>query len=218
MTTDSDLDMFKSLMMVDPKLFMEEQECKTCPIGSYRSNKYLGVAWNTGKLGVCGTYDDSIPSILFVGLNPSYRRFDFKLRPMFPKTLDEHSTGAFFVNALFEAKFFNDYKNVYFTNIVKCSTPENRELTETEIKNCKKWFDKELELVKPRYIVALGSRSFITVQPYMNEYLNNDINSYKYIVLQMKHPSYYFRSNDSDGMFDEIKSLIARLQLAEERF
>jgi DNA polymerase len=47
--------------------------------------------------------------------------------------------------------------DVYFTNVVKCQTPENRKPTEGEIAACRRFLDIEVEIVQPLVMVALGS-------------------------------------------------------------
>lgn len=49
--------------------------------------------------------------------------------------------------------FSND---VYVTNTIKCRPPDNRVPTKKEIENCLPFFQKELNIVKPTHIVALG--------------------------------------------------------------
>jgi DNA polymerase len=45
---------------------------------------------------------------------------------------------------------------VYIANVLKCRPPENRDPTEAEKKMCTPWLDRQIELVDPAVIVALG--------------------------------------------------------------
>jgi len=47
-------------------------------------------------------------------------------------------------------------EDVYVTNILKCRPPKNRDPKEKEIKCCKSFLDKEIELVCPKIICPLG--------------------------------------------------------------
>ncbi len=47
--------------------------------------------------------------------------------------------------------------DIYITNLVKCLTPLNRELSQTEINACSKWVKLEVDLVDPDIIVAMGA-------------------------------------------------------------
>ena len=46
---------------------------------------------------------------------------------------------------------------VYVCNIVKCRPPENRKPEPSEIAACKGYLQKQLELIDPEVIVALGA-------------------------------------------------------------
>lgn len=45
----------------------------------------------------------------------------------------------------------------YISNTVKCYTPGNRAPTDDEVKNCKKFLVKELDIIKPKVVVTLGN-------------------------------------------------------------
>jgi DNA polymerase len=55
--------------------------------------------------------------------------------------------------------------DVYICNVIKCRPPGNRDPLPTEIKNCQKWLDKQLELISPRMIVILGRYSLAKFFP-----------------------------------------------------
>ena len=49
------------------------------------------------------------------------------------------------------------HKDIYFTNVVKCTPPEGRSPTAKEIKTCKAYLDDEIKSVNPEYILTLGA-------------------------------------------------------------
>jgi len=49
--------------------------------------------------------------------------------------------------------------NVYIANVIKCRPPNNRDPLPPEISACKKWLDRQLEIIKPKMIVTLGRYS-----------------------------------------------------------
>ena len=55
--------------------------------------------------------------------------------------------------------------DVYICNVIKCRPPENRDPLPTEIKNCQKWLDRQLELLSPKVIVTLGRYSLAKFFP-----------------------------------------------------
>ena len=46
---------------------------------------------------------------------------------------------------------------VYITNILKCRPPENRNPLQTEISKCKPYLLQQIDIVKPKIILVLGS-------------------------------------------------------------
>jgi DNA polymerase len=47
-------------------------------------------------------------------------------------------------------------EEVYICNVIKCRPPGNRTPTPVEAANCREYLDKQLDLVKPKYICCLG--------------------------------------------------------------
>jgi uracil-DNA glycosylase len=75
-------------------------------------------------------------------------------------------SGDFFYKALYEAGFANQptstrrddglvLKDAYVAAVVRCAPPNNKPLP-TEEKNCRPYFEKELELLRPLALLALG--------------------------------------------------------------
>jgi uracil-DNA glycosylase family 4 len=76
-------------------------------------------------------------------------------------------SGDFLYKALYETGFANQptsthrgdglkLKNAYVAAAVRCAPPANKPLP-SEMANCLPYFEKELELIRPRAILALGS-------------------------------------------------------------
>ena len=51
-------------------------------------------------------------------------------------------------------------EDVYIANIVKCRPPANRTPTEEEAQRCKPFLIKQIEIVRPKIIIALGTTSY----------------------------------------------------------
>ena len=47
-------------------------------------------------------------------------------------------------------------RNIYITNIVKCRPPENRDPTPAEAASCRPFLERQLALIQPRIILAVG--------------------------------------------------------------
>ncbi len=55
--------------------------------------------------------------------------------------------------------------DVYIANVIKCRPPENRDPLPTEIANCQKWLDRQIEMISPKIIVTLGRYSMAKFFP-----------------------------------------------------
>jgi DNA polymerase len=110
------------------------EECRKCPLGKNRNKPVFGEGPPDAK-------------IMLIGLGPGYH---------------ENREGRPFVGAA--GKFLNKLldsvglkrEEVYITNVVKCYLPENK-VTDEEVKTCTPYLDKQIELVDPETIIALGN-------------------------------------------------------------
>ena len=55
--------------------------------------------------------------------------------------------------------------DVYIANVIKCRPPGNRDPLPDEISACRKWLDRQIELIKPKVIVTLGRYSMARYFP-----------------------------------------------------
>ncbi len=101
-------------------------------------------------------------------------------------------------------------EDVYIANIVKCRPPNNRVPTPKEALTCKPYLEKQIEIIKPKLIVALGSTAY--------RYLTNDTtpisqvrgNFFKsddIMILPTFHPSFLLRNPTSkkEAYIDMLK-------------
>jgi DNA polymerase len=56
-------------------------------------------------------------------------------------------------------------QDVYIANVIKCRPPQNRDPLPSELKACRKWLDRQIELIQPRMIVTLGRYSLAQLLP-----------------------------------------------------
>ena len=52
------------------------------------------------------------------------------------------------------------FKEAHLTDVVKCRGEKYKELSPNEVDNCIGWFDEEVRIIKPKVIVALGTKAF----------------------------------------------------------
>jgi uracil-DNA glycosylase family 4 len=120
------------------KLYEEIQKCQNCELYRLEVNKYRPHL----KIGN--------KPILIVSQNPSVFRNNLPYvwggLDKLIKNLPPERAG--------EVRKILD--KVYISNIVKCSTPENRTPSSTEIKSCFKWLKEEVRIISPEKIIVLG--------------------------------------------------------------
>lgn len=109
--------------------------CVACPLSQTRTQTVFGVG-------------DEQADWLFIGEGPGAR---------------EDATGEPFVgqagkllDQMLAAIKLKRGDQVYITNIVKCRPPNNRNPTPYEAKQCEPYLTRQIQLIKPKLIVALG--------------------------------------------------------------
>ena len=86
-----------------------------------------------------------------------------------------------------------DRSALYISNVVRCYTPENRKPTAEELENCRPILDREIEILQPKIIIALGSMAFAQLTG-MNQIMRHHGEvvfspRYKIPVIAVLHPS-----------------------------
>lgn len=87
--------------------------------------------------------------------------------------------------------------NVYITNIVKCRPPGNRNPTLNEARQCERYLIRQIELIKPKIIIALGkiaAQNLLGCDSSISS-LRGKVHDYSGIPLIVTyHPAYLLRS------------------------
>jgi len=117
----------------------EVAQCHLCALSKSRKNVIFGAGNLKAK-------------VMFIGDNPG---------------VSEDETGMLFTGKSGEllAKMIENVllipkEDVYVTTILKCKTPDNRVPTPEEVACCKPYVMQQIQTIKPKIIVALGSTSF----------------------------------------------------------
>lgn len=78
---------------------------------------------------------------------------------------------------------------VYLFNVIKCRPPKNRTPTTAECGNCRDYFRSQFELVKPKYLVALGllASRLLTGQNAALPSLRGKVHEYRGVPLVCTH-------------------------------
>ncbi len=104
---------------------------------------------------------------------------------------------------------------VYIANVVKCRPPGNRNPQETEMAACAPWLERQIELIRPEVIVALGkvaaNRLTGTTKPM--KALRGRWASHRGIpLLATYHPAYLLRNpRDKRLAWEDLKLVKRRL-------
>ncbi len=106
-------------------------------------------------------------------------------------------------------------EEVYIANVLKCRPPENRKPLPDEMTNCLPFLLRQIELIQPKIIVALGATA-------MQGLVNVDLGitkmrgtwyDYKGIpVMPTFHPAYLLRNPPAKRpVWDDMKAVVAKL-------
>ena len=119
------------------ELYKEIALCRQCEIARYRTKVVPGE----------GAED---ADVMFIGEAPGWHE-DQQGRPFV-------GPAGLYLDKLL-ASINLRREQVYIANVIKCRPPANRDPLPSEIHNCRKWLDRQIELIRPRMIVTLGCYS-----------------------------------------------------------
>ena len=95
-------------------------------------------------------------AILFIGEAPGWHE-DQQGRPFVGPA--GHFLDELLASIGLSRKYF------YIANVVKCRPPSNRDPLPSEMRACRKWLDRQIEIIKPKLIVTLGRYSLAQFFP-----------------------------------------------------
>jgi uracil-DNA glycosylase len=106
-------------------------------------------------------------------------------------------------------------EQVYICNIIKCRPPGNRLPMAHEAANCREYLEKQLALVQPKFICALGAcaaQNLLDTKAPIGR-LRGQFHSYRGIpVLCTYHPAYLLRSPERKrDVWEDMKKLLQRM-------
>lgn len=125
------------------ELYGEIAKCQDCGLARSRANVVPGEGPEDADL-------------LFIGEAPGWHE-DQQGRPFVGPA------GAFLDELL--ASIGLSRKQVYIANVIKCRPQGNRDPLSSEIQACRKWLDRQIEVIQPQVIVTLGRYSLARYFP-----------------------------------------------------
>lgn len=104
---------------------------------------------------------------------------------------------------------------VYILNVLKCRPPKNRNPTPEESNNCRRFLDRQLELIDPEYICCLGAvaaQNLLDTTEAIGR-LRGKVHQYRGIsVVCTYHPAYLLRNPSAKKhTWDDMKVLMREL-------
>jgi uracil-DNA glycosylase family 4 len=170
-------------------------DCRRCKLCSGRTNLVFGVGNPNAEL-------------MFIGEGPG-RDEDLQGEPFVGRA------GQLLTDIITKGMGMRR-EDVYIANVVKCRPPENRNPEPDEVAACEPFLKKQIELVRPRIIVALGKFAVQTLlqskAPITK--LRGQWHSYHGIKLMPTfHPAYLLRNPaDKKLVWEDIKKVIKELR------
>jgi uracil-DNA glycosylase family 4 len=125
------------------ELYQQIALCQQCEIAKFRTNVVPGEGAENA-------------SIMFIGEAPGWHE-DQQGRPFVGPA------GQFLDKLL--ASINLSREQVYIANVIKCRPTGNRDPLPTEIRNCRHWLERQIEIIRPKMIVTLGRYSMAMYFP-----------------------------------------------------
>jgi DNA polymerase len=108
-------------------------------------------------------------------------------------------------------------RQVYICNVLKCRPPGNRTPAPDEVANCRGFLERQLEIIQPKYICALGAVAAKTLLDTTASIgrLRGRFHDYRGIpVLCTYHPAYLLRTPEAKkDVWEDIKVLMRAMGL-----
>jgi uracil-DNA glycosylase family 4 len=106
-------------------------------------------------------------------------------------------------------------EEVYICNILRCRPPGNRQPLPNEAANCREYLERTLELVRPKFICALGAtaaQNLLGTSVSISR-LRGNFQDYRGIpVMCTFHPSYLLRTPEKKKeVWEDMKKLLQRM-------
>jgi uracil-DNA glycosylase family 4 len=125
------------------ELYEEIALCHQCELAKYRTRVVPGEGAENAE-------------IMFIGEAPGWHE-DQQGRPFV-------GPAGLYLDQLL-ASISLKREQVYIANVIKCRPLGNRDPLPTEIRNCRKWLERQIELINPKMIVTLGRYSMAMFFP-----------------------------------------------------
>ncbi len=171
-------------------------DCQRCRLAKSRTQVVFGVGNPNAEL-------------MFVGEAPG-RDEDLKGEPFVGRA------GQLLTDIIKAMKLTRN--DVYIANVIKCRPPENRNPEADELDACRPYIRKQVEMIRPKVIVALGRFGLqsLTEKAYSISSVRGTWLAYEGIkVMPTYHPAYLLRTPAAKkDVWNDMKKVMAELGIA----
>jgi uracil-DNA glycosylase family 4 len=172
------------------KIYEKMRKCNKCEISKLEIN--VERPKGSGNLDA---------EIFLVGIAPSAHRIPTR-KKLYEGVFSSDSPVDLLLYSALETVGLSRM-DVFCTNVLKCSTPNNRSPNKIEIKNCMEYLLQEIDVINPNLIIAMGSIPAsifqLTILPSIQRRLDGRI--YAAII----HPAYAVRMGKQDEFIRQFK-------------
>jgi uracil-DNA glycosylase len=192
-------DLFSDSSATDKAQTLEELraaigDCRRCKLWSGRTHLVFGVGNPKSRL-------------MFIGEGPG-RDEDLQGEPFVGRA------GQLLTDIITKGMGLRR-EDVYIANVVKCRPPENRNPEPDEVASCEPFLKKQIDLVRPEIIIALGKfavQTLLQTKAPITK-LRGHWHSYHGIKLMPTfHPAYLLRNpGDKKLVWEDIKKVIKEM-------
>ena len=170
--------------------------CTRCRLAGSRTQVVYGTGSHTADL-------------MFVGEAPG-RDEDLQGEPFVGRA------GQLLTDIIKAMKLTRD--DVYIANVIKCRPPENRNPEPDELDACRPWIRRQIELIQPKVIVALGrfalqslTEKSYSISSVRGQWLEHD----GVRIMPTYHPAYLLRTPAAKkDVWSDMKKVMAELGIA----
>ncbi len=169
--------------------------CTKCRLSESRTQ----VVWGVGNPNA---------DLMFIGEAPG-RDEDLQGQPFVGRA------GQLLTDIIKAMKLTRD--DVYIANVIKCRPPENRNPEADELDACRPYIRRQVELIQPKVIVALGKFGLqsLTERAYSISSVRGEWLEYNGIKLMPTyHPAYLLRTPGAKkDVWNDMKKVMAELRI-----
>lgn len=170
-------------------------DCTRCKLAGGRTNLVFGVGNPSARL-------------MFVGEGPG-RDEDLKGEPFVGRA------GQLLTEIITKGMKLQR-EDVYIANVVKCRPPENRNPEPDEIAACQPFLERQIEIVAPKVLVALGkfaAQTLLATTTPISKLRGNWFEYHGVPLMPTLHPAYLLRNPaDKRLVWEDIKQVITELE------